>query len=86
MAPRRKHGMRCNSLSRSVDLGLPRWTDSVSARDLRRTQCRRHSQHETGEGFDFTGRDLAGWCRQVGFQEVEMLPLAGPASAGIAYK
>jgi hypothetical protein len=41
---------------------------------------------ETGEGFDFTGRDLAGWCRQVGFQRVEMLPLAGPASAGIAYK
>jgi hypothetical protein len=34
----------------------------------------------------FTGSDFAGWCREVGFQEVEILPLAGPASAGIAYK
>jgi hypothetical protein len=31
-------------------------------------------------------RDFAGWCREVGFQEVEILPVAGPASAGIAYK
>jgi hypothetical protein len=30
--------------------------------------------------------DFVGWCREVGFQEVEILPLAGPASAGIAYK
>ena len=41
---------------------------------------------EFGDAFDFTGSDFAGWCREVGFQDVEILPLAGPSSAGIAYK
>jgi predicted O-methyltransferase YrrM len=41
---------------------------------------------EFGDAFDFTGGDFAGWCREVGFQEVEIVPLTGPASAGIAYK
>jgi hypothetical protein len=41
---------------------------------------------EFGDAFDFTGSDFAGWCREVGFRDVEILPLAGPASAGIAYK
>jgi hypothetical protein len=41
---------------------------------------------EFGDAFDFTGSDFAGWCREAGFQEIEILPLAGPASAGIAYK
>jgi hypothetical protein len=41
---------------------------------------------EFGDAFDFTGSDFAGWCREVGFREVEIVPLAGPASAGIAYK
>ena len=41
---------------------------------------------EFGDAFDFTGADFAGWCREVGFREVEVLPLAGPTSAGIAYK
>jgi hypothetical protein len=41
---------------------------------------------ETGDGFDFTDSDFAGWCRDAGFREVEILPLAGAASAGIAYK
>jgi O-methyltransferase domain/Dimerisation domain len=41
---------------------------------------------EFGDAFDFTGGDFAGWCREVGFKEVEVLPLAGPTSAGIAYK
>ena len=41
---------------------------------------------EFGDAFDFTGSDFAGWCREVGFQKIEILPLAGPASAGIAYK
>jgi predicted O-methyltransferase YrrM len=41
---------------------------------------------EFGDAFDFTGSDFAGWCREVGFQNVEILPLTGPASAGIAYK
>ena len=41
---------------------------------------------EFGDAFDFTGSDFAGWCRDTGFREVEILALAGPASAGIAYK
>lgn len=41
---------------------------------------------EFGDAFDFTGSDFAGWCRDVGFRDVEILPLAGPASAAIAYK
>lgn len=41
---------------------------------------------EFGDAFDYTGSDFAGWCRDVGFRQVEILPLAGPASAGIAYK
>jgi hypothetical protein len=41
---------------------------------------------EFGDAFDFTGADFAGWCKEVGFKDVEIVPLAGPASAGIAYK
>jgi predicted O-methyltransferase YrrM len=41
---------------------------------------------EFGDAFDFTGSDFAGWCRAAGFRDVEILPLAGPASAAIAYK
>jgi hypothetical protein len=41
---------------------------------------------EFGDAFDFTGSDFAGWCREVGFREVEIMPLTGPSSAGIAYK
>ena len=41
---------------------------------------------EFGDAFDFTGADFAGWCREVGFTRTEVIPLAGPASAGVAYK
>jgi SAM-dependent methyltransferase len=41
---------------------------------------------ETGDGFDYSGRDFAGWCREAGFRKVETMHLAGPASAGIATK
>jgi hypothetical protein len=41
---------------------------------------------EFGDAFDFTGADFAGWCTEVGFRNIEVLPLAGPASAAIAYK
>jgi cyclopropane fatty-acyl-phospholipid synthase-like methyltransferase len=41
---------------------------------------------EFGDAFDYTGADFAGWCKEIGFKEAEVLPLAGPASAGIAYK
>jgi hypothetical protein len=41
---------------------------------------------EFGDAFDFTGADFAAWCKEAGFREVEVVPLAGPTSAGIAYK
>lgn len=41
---------------------------------------------EFGDAFDFTGADFTGWCKKVGFTKVEIMPLAGPASAAIAYK
>jgi hypothetical protein len=41
---------------------------------------------EFGDAFDFTGSDFAGWCREAGFRQIEVRPLAGPASAAIAYK
>ena len=41
---------------------------------------------EFGDAFDFTGSDFAKWCGEAGFRDVEILPLTGPASAGIAYK
>jgi hypothetical protein len=41
---------------------------------------------EFGDAFDFTGADFDGWCREVGFRRTEILHLAGPASAAIAYK
>jgi len=41
---------------------------------------------EFGDGFDFTGADFTRWCTEVGFERVDMLPLGGPTSAGIAHK
>jgi SAM-dependent methyltransferase len=41
---------------------------------------------EFGDAFDFTGADFSGWCREVGFSRTEVIPLAGHASAGVAYK
>jgi predicted O-methyltransferase YrrM len=41
---------------------------------------------EFGDAFDFTGGDFAGWCKEVGFKELDVVPLAGPTSAAIAYK
>ena len=41
---------------------------------------------ETGEGFDFTLSDFSGWAKQIGFSKIDLLPLAGPTSAAIAYK
>jgi predicted O-methyltransferase YrrM len=41
---------------------------------------------ETKGGFDYTGADFARWCREAGFAAIEVLPLAGPTSAAIAYK
>ena len=41
---------------------------------------------EFGDAFDFTGADFRSWCLEAGFQKVDVLPLGGPASAGIARK
>ena len=38
------------------------------------------------EAFDYTGADFAGWCKEAGFSRCEVMPLAGPSSAAIAYK
>jgi hypothetical protein len=45
-----------------------------------------HMLIELGDGFEYTGADFAGWCQEVGFRQVDIRPLAGFASAGIAYK
>lgn len=37
-------------------------------------------------GFDYTGAQYDGWCRQAGFARTEIMPLTGPTSAAIAYK
>jgi hypothetical protein len=41
---------------------------------------------EFGDAFDFTGADFDLWSREAGFKKTEVIPLAGPASAGVAYK
>lgn len=41
---------------------------------------------EFGDAFDFTGADFWSWCREAGFTRYEVLHLAGPCSAAIAYK
>ncbi len=41
---------------------------------------------EFGDAFDFTGADFDRWCREAGFSRTEVIPLGGPASAGVAYK
>jgi hypothetical protein len=41
---------------------------------------------EFGDAFDFSGADFQGWCREAGFRRFEVLHLAGPSSAAIAYK
>ncbi len=41
---------------------------------------------EFGVAFDYTGADFVGWCREAGFRDFKIMPLAGPASAAIAYK
>ncbi|MDB5450991.1 MAG: Omethyltransferase family 2 [Phenylobacterium sp.] len=41
---------------------------------------------EFGEAFDFTGAQFSEWCREAGFSRCEIIPLAGPASAAVAYK
>jgi O-methyltransferase domain/Dimerisation domain len=41
---------------------------------------------EFGEAFDFSSADFRKWCGEVGFSRFEVIHLAGPFSAAIAYK
>jgi hypothetical protein len=41
---------------------------------------------EFGDAFDYSGADFIRWCKEVGFSRFEVIPLGGPASAGVAYK
>ena len=41
---------------------------------------------EFGDAFDYTGADFTRWCKEAGFSRTDVLPLAGPSSAAIAYK
>jgi hypothetical protein len=41
---------------------------------------------EFGDAFDFTGAEFWDWCREAGFKRYEVMHLAGPCSAAIAYK
>ena len=41
---------------------------------------------EFGDAFDFTGADFKEWCSEAGFKRFEVIHLAGPCSAAVAYK
>jgi hypothetical protein len=41
---------------------------------------------EFGDAFDYTGADFRAWCSEAGFRRFELIGLAGPTSAAIAYK
>jgi len=41
---------------------------------------------EFGDAFDYTGADFREWCGEAGFKRFEIIPLAGPACAAVAYK
>jgi hypothetical protein len=41
---------------------------------------------EFGDAFDYSGADFRGWCGEAGFTRFEVIHLAGPSSAAIAYK
>jgi hypothetical protein len=41
---------------------------------------------ENGNAFDYTLNDFEKWTKAAGFKKVELMPLAGPTSAAIAYK
>jgi hypothetical protein len=41
---------------------------------------------EFGDAFDYTGSNFRDWCSEVGFKRFEIIQLAGPTSAAVAYK
>jgi hypothetical protein len=41
---------------------------------------------EFGDAFDYTAANFREWCTEAGFSRFEVIPLAGPTSAAVAYK
>jgi hypothetical protein len=41
---------------------------------------------EFGDAFDYSGADFREWCSEAGFKRFEVIHLAGPSSAAVAYK
>ena len=41
---------------------------------------------EFGDAFDYSGADFRRWCGEVGFTRFDIIHLAGPSSAAVAYK
>ncbi len=41
---------------------------------------------EFGDAFDYSAADFQSWCQPIGFKRFEVIHLAGPSSAAIAYK
>ena len=41
---------------------------------------------EFGDAFDYSGADFRRWCGEVGFTRFDVIHLAGPSSAAVAYK
>jgi hypothetical protein len=41
---------------------------------------------ETRDGFDFTGNEFKEWAQETGYSSTDIIPLAGPSSAAVAYK
>jgi len=41
---------------------------------------------EFGDAFDYTGENFREWCSEAGFKRFEIVGLAGPTSAAVAYK
>jgi hypothetical protein len=41
---------------------------------------------ELGDAFDYSGENFREWCGEAGFKHFEIINLAGPSYAAIAYK
>ncbi len=41
---------------------------------------------EFGDAFDYSGADFRQWCGEAGFTRFDIIHLAGPSSAAVAYK
>ena len=59
------------------------WNDLPEA--LRTGKPQNETKHG-GDAFDYSAADFEKWCREVGFNRFEVIHLAGPSSAAIAYK